>query len=673
MQPAIEISDDYISEAEKILLGTNGKFDEERRSFITDFETFDLQAVPGSGKTTALLAKLISLENFLPFENGSGILVLSHTNAAVDEIKNKIGQHCPKLFSYPNFVGTIQSFVDTFLAIPYYKKLYGKKPVRIDDEIYIENHFPDFRLKAFLARRGDGNTLLYNYTLRSNNDLRLGVSNDLFPFGSHTDTFKKIFAIKNSLRDRGFLSFNDAYVLADEYLKCCKKVKDILRLRFPYVFVDEMQDMDEHQYGLLEELFYCPGKVVFQRIGDKNQAIFNEEASLADVWQDRDVKELNGSHRLSPRISQIVQALALRPIKVTGLGKNSDGSAIDIKPKIIIYDDSTIEKVLPKFVAIIKELKTAGLIPPPAQNGYKAVAWTSRKEGELRGDKVKLNHFFEAFSKEQQKPKINYGSLESYLYNFSSERRNFASIRKNLLNAVLRVLRLEEIVNATDSRSFTKRSLLSFLKEKHPAVYSGLKLSLFRMCRLILMNKQSEALIILKAQVGDILSAFGKGIKKSNTFLAGVHTPSTTPTNTGASALYNCYCEDDIKVHVGTVHSVKGQTHTCTLYMETFYQRNIQKKGNYESTRISDQLLGATIPDDAHEFIKQTMKMTYVGFSRPTHLLCFAVHRDRYEQSLKGLDGNIWDVYDDLPTGNFVGHDVNSVPICLSEKAERNT
>lgn len=138
MFPAIEITDADINYAESILLSTGKVFDDERRDFIRNLSTIDLQAVPGSGKTTALLAKLLILETKLPFENGSGILILSHTNAAIDEIKEKIQQHCPKLFRYPNFIGTIQSFVNEFLAIPYYVLKIGKKPTRIDQDIYLD-------------------------------------------------------------------------------------------------------------------------------------------------------------------------------------------------------------------------------------------------------------------------------------------------------------------------------------------------------------------------------------------------------------------------------------------------------------------------------------------------------------------------------------------------------
>ena len=142
MQQAIDITENDIEYAEKILLADGQNFDDERRTFIKNLEVIDLQAVPGSGKTTALLAKLLILERKLPFVDNSGILVLSHTNVAIDEIRHKIELFCPKLFRYPNFIGTIQSFVDEFLAIPYYTTICKKKPVRIDNEIYEErvNH-----------------------------------------------------------------------------------------------------------------------------------------------------------------------------------------------------------------------------------------------------------------------------------------------------------------------------------------------------------------------------------------------------------------------------------------------------------------------------------------------------------------------------------------------------
>lgn len=136
MLQEIKISSEDIKYAEKILLPEGKTFDAERVNFIRNLTTIDLQAVPGSGKTTALLAKLLILEKYLPFADGSGILILSHTNAAIDEIKHKIAKHCPKLFGYPNFIGTIQSFVDEFLAIPIANQVLNTKINWIDTERY---------------------------------------------------------------------------------------------------------------------------------------------------------------------------------------------------------------------------------------------------------------------------------------------------------------------------------------------------------------------------------------------------------------------------------------------------------------------------------------------------------------------------------------------------------
>ena len=147
---------DDIAYAERILLPPGESFDEERRRFICDMGTLDLLAVPGSGKTTALLAKLLILDRHLPRMDGAGILVISHTNAAVDEIRDRIGAHCTQLFRYPNFIGTIQRFVDEFLAVPYYVNRYKKAPLYIDDVAY-EARFskPPFAIKGFIKQENN--------------------------------------------------------------------------------------------------------------------------------------------------------------------------------------------------------------------------------------------------------------------------------------------------------------------------------------------------------------------------------------------------------------------------------------------------------------------------------------------------------------------------------------
>lgn len=63
----MEINPDHIKKAEAILIGGN-EFNDERIKFINCLDTLDLLAVPGSGKTTALLAKLYCIAQQLPLE-----------------------------------------------------------------------------------------------------------------------------------------------------------------------------------------------------------------------------------------------------------------------------------------------------------------------------------------------------------------------------------------------------------------------------------------------------------------------------------------------------------------------------------------------------------------------------------------------------------------------------
>ena len=84
MRAAMKIKE-YIEQAESIFIDGNS-FDNERTNFITNLNTCDLLAVPGSGKTTALIAKLYCIAQNMPFEDGSGVLVLAHTNNEFEEI-----------------------------------------------------------------------------------------------------------------------------------------------------------------------------------------------------------------------------------------------------------------------------------------------------------------------------------------------------------------------------------------------------------------------------------------------------------------------------------------------------------------------------------------------------------------------------------------------------------
>ena len=110
--------------------------EENQRSFLSATESRDVQAVPGNGKTTLLVAKLALLSRSWT-SRIQGVCVISHTNAARDEVEKKLFNHpsASAFLSYPHFIGTVTAFIDRFIALPYLRGL-GWSIQRIDDEVF---------------------------------------------------------------------------------------------------------------------------------------------------------------------------------------------------------------------------------------------------------------------------------------------------------------------------------------------------------------------------------------------------------------------------------------------------------------------------------------------------------------------------------------------------------
>lgn len=92
-------------------------------------------------------------------------------------------------------------------------------------------------------------------------------------------------------------------------------------------------------------------------------------------------------------------------------------------------------------------------------------------------------------------------------------------------------------------------------------------------------------------------------------------------------------------IEIATVHSVKGETHIATLYLETKYHK-------YESEHFGPQLCGVPyVPRNGDSFVKSALKVAYVGMSRPKLLLCYAIKAERFDQLDTDKLKNIWDIH----------------------------
>ena len=285
----LQITDADIARVEKLLLPLGCNFNDERRNFIKCMDSRDVVACPGSGKTTALLAKILILVSYMPFSDRRGVCVLTHTNVAINEIKNRAGSSAGGLFSHPNYFGTIQGFVNRFLAMPFYRIRYGRGVHAIDNDIFyaeIEKQYArNYGLKTWIESRHGSAATLGGYWLKSA-DLTVGkdLDSDISRLGRETPTYQSIERVRQEILDRGILSYNDAYSLALNYLFQFPSVAEAIRQRFKFVFIDEMQDTDKHQLRVLDTLFVGCDAVILQRLGDPNQAIYESVVKQEMLW-----------------------------------------------------------------------------------------------------------------------------------------------------------------------------------------------------------------------------------------------------------------------------------------------------------------------------------------------------------------------------------------------------
>lgn len=666
----------YIPQAEKIFLG-EGTFKDDRNEridFIKNVETCDLLAVPGSGKTTALIAKLYCMSQNMPFEDGSGILVLAHTNNAVDEIEKKLKKHCLKLFEYPNFVGTVQSFINKYLAIPNYISHFKQRPITFDLERYdyqINKYYSNIKntsLKNWLDKKQDPIKFLFN--LRFDNDYNLinGLNSNKEAFelkDQSKPTYKGLKSFKENLIKNGYLHFDDGYFLANKYLLKFETIKLILQKRFKYVFIDEMQDLEEYQIKIIDDIFFTEdSKTVIQRIGDKNQSIYNivKESCDWETRQEYDSKytdlSFQNSLRLNSNVANLVDKLVLersKDYRVVGTFKGSE-----LNPHLIVINNETTGiQIQNRFIELIKKYKL-NQCDKNIKNGFKIISWNTvwnndeeniDKKTKLK--KLRLIDFYENYEKESMNKKEDHRNLKDYLYHYDREKKTLEAIRKSILNSFTRILDLEEVKDE-NGRRYRKSTLIQFIKNQSEEFYNDFKAKLYSWCFRIVINQQNEE--VYKEIVSFVKSKDFIGlnwynlenyhpmiISKSNQFIISSDFQLKKEPNEGLKK------KEEIQIDLASVHAVKGQTHCATMYIETAYKLPI-----YETQKIGKNKSNPLLLEDhkcSGTNSKQALKMMYVGFSRPTHLLCFVVLEENvkdYLDSLCHTKGGIWEVDKEL-------------------------
>lgn len=631
------ISDEEIEDVEKVLLPKSYCFSEDARNVIRCWKSSEVVACPGSGKTTVLLAKLKILAERMPFPNGTGVCVLSHTNVAVNEIKTKLNRYADKLMSYPNYIGTIQSFIDQYVTKPYLKNIV-KTSIQVVDDITYANYFynliwsdkrrtsPYHSLRYFIKSKVEngyskvsGQVEYIQKLYISNGALFVSGQKQAIAGKTSASASQYIQAKETLLKADGIITYSDAYKYATEAISnLSSQYTDLFSQRFQYVFVDEYQDCDLLQRKVLNTLFDKNKTCVFY-IGDPDQAIYNSENSQETEWSpDEDCIEMVCSNRYGQEIADFLVNLRTGNREI----KSSKG-CLKYIPTLIVFNNDSRNKVIEAFINLLNQYNLYD------SNGvYKVIGLVKREE--LKG--LKIGDYWDGFDTKYNLKNEN--RYWNYVYRIidALEQRKLYLVEKEIRRIICKLFEFLGKVNAETGNKYTIISLKKFLFSKYFDVYTNSLIHLSKLQNYSIDIVNSEILNIVNNIVGNecnITDVFSR-------------IPTYFMDESISNKLYNQQSNIIIdetyqrKIIFDTVHGVKGETHDATLYLET-------EKSNSSDIKRILPYLGVGKLGKGKE-VEQSRKCVYVGMSRPSKLLCLAVQESTYIKSKNAFAG--WNLID---------------------------
>ncbi|MDD4929795.1 MAG: UvrD-helicase domain-containing protein [Gallionella sp.] len=645
------VTDEDIYRASRLLdlpttafYGTDGS--DPRQNVLKCMDSVDVAACPGSGKTTLLVAKLAILAEKWQYRT-RGICVLSHTNAARHEIEKYLGNTATgrRLLGYPHYIGTIHGFVNEFLALPLLRSR-GYSTTRFDTDIskrkLLKLSCGGKKLPKYLYHKIQNEELrisavCHAHYVGDNRDIRLSAGNvNVNLKRSENETFKQIDTWKLAILKDGYAAYEDTFAYGHYTLKKYPSLAKIIRDRFPLLFIDEAQDNSKEQSAILSRIFMeSDNAVIRQRFGDANQAIFDfqgAEGAATDKFPGVSKMELPNSYRFGQTIADMADPLGLEPYGLQGIGpkKALTSCTPEAQHTIFLFDENSAAKVLDAYGELLLETFSDLELCEESFSAM-AVGQVHRPPAEDKGHKFPnhVGHYWSDYDPEQTKHDPVPLTFMQYV---------FAGHGKSELQRETHVM-VEKIAEGflrlSDFR--TGKKSLARPKHQHRHILRLLETSpdiLEQYQNLIVQFTVTQGTPTIKTWANHwlgIVRSIAEAIagsplsKEADDFMTWNDTPVTPATPTDANKIRNNifrYSKNgrEVSIHAGSIHSVKGQTHTATLVLETFwYDHNLELILPW----FTKKKHGWKKADGVRQ--KARLKLHYVAMSRPTHLLCLAM------------------------------------------------
>lgn len=348
-------------------------------------ENIFLRACAGSGKTEVVgLKAAYEIKQWK--DVNKGIAVLSFTNEATEVIKDRVKKFVGKSGTYPHYIGTLSSFIHSYIVQPFAYKFVGYQGEKSDSSLSIieekvpiySNHWLtnykcpisylnskntwtsiyahqigfDFIKKDFYFYIGDSLIWLKDYYQSKSVQEFIKQKRVTSPYFWKREYVQKTFLeCKKAFWKKGFANFDDLNFLAVKVLK--SSIGNEIVKRFPLILIDECQDLSGNELKVLQQLKEKGCCIHF--IGDLNQSIYEfkrvNPEEIAEYVKDFQKYTLTSNFRSCEEIVRFSEKLIDQEESVSRNveSKFKEGSLVYIEYK-------TPEEAIEKYVKLLTVL-----------------------------------------------------------------------------------------------------------------------------------------------------------------------------------------------------------------------------------------------------------------------------------------------------------------------------
>ncbi len=240
------------------------RLNDQQRACVENPGNVVVTACPGSGKTRVLTARVLKGLSDLTTRR-QRVVALTYTNRAADEIQSRLDEE--EVATECLWAGTIHSFALEWILRPY-----APYCEELQYGFSVVNEYFAEQLMSRLKREAG---------LEAYADMYTGFDRDGFNRNSG-DTARGVFAAyKAELRRLQVIDFDDVLYLAYRLLSDRPEIPETLGSILRLICVDEVQDIQDLQYGILELIHRAAkDKPTLFFVGDEDQSIYESLGAM---------------------------------------------------------------------------------------------------------------------------------------------------------------------------------------------------------------------------------------------------------------------------------------------------------------------------------------------------------------------------------------------------------